>query len=371
MDSPTPSSATRDTATPRSTGTGGSAGWSGWGCTAPRWSCPCPTGRCCGWSALHRASSPTYGESCRGGRTRALRCPCSATPKPNPNPNPNPNPALILTLTRCAALPLLSQPPPEAPPEDVARFEAALAAAAAAAAAALASGEPPPSPPVRPRPPATLGPPAAGSKGLEANVRFTRETVSLLEAAFSKLNGNTPTGEALAEVRHTVPLRHTLAPLNRPACDVTPRAPVPRVPRVPTLLPATRTRLQMRGAMGLEERQLQGWFSNRRLKDKAKEMGVPSWQMRAREMRAAYTKQKVPARTPDELCPQQHMLRTLSTCSRASAMLAHRSRLPRPWRLIRGSRTCDACCHASSHAEFAPAAGTAGWCPFGPRCRQC
>ena len=123
--------------------------------------------------------------------------------------------------------------------------------------------------------------------------------------------------------------------------------------------------------MGLEERQLQGWFSNRRLKDKAKEMGVPSWQMRAREMRTAYTQQKVPARTPDELCTQQHMRRTRSTCSRASAMFAHRSRLPRPWRLIRGSRTCDAYCHASSHAEFAPAAGTGERCPFVPRCRQC
>ena len=104
----------------------------------------------------------------------------------------------------CAALPLLSQPPPEAPPEDVARFEAAVAAAAAAAAAALASGEPPPPPPVRPRPPATPGPSTAG-KELEANVRFTRETVSLLEAAFGELGGATPTGEALAEVRRTLP----------------------------------------------------------------------------------------------------------------------------------------------------------------------
>ena len=120
----------------------------------------------------------------------------------------------------------------------------------------------------------------------------------------------------------------------------TPQYPPP-APHVPTLLPATRTRLQMRAAMGLEARQLQGWFSNRRLKEKAKEMGVPSWQLRAREMRAAYTEQKVPARTPDELRPHQHMLKTLSTCSRASAIFAHRSR-PRPCRLIRGSKTCDA-----------------------------
>ena len=32
--------------------------------------------------------------------------------------------------------------------------------------------------------------------------RFPRETVALLEAAFSELNGVTPVGEALAEVRH-------------------------------------------------------------------------------------------------------------------------------------------------------------------------
>lgn len=97
--------------------------------------------------------------------------------------------------------------------------------------------------------------------------------------------------------------------------------------------------------MGLEERQLQGWFSNRRLKDKAKEMGVPSWQMRAREMRAAYTKQKVPARAPDEPCPHQPFLRVLSTCAhvRVPFFRPRRSR-PRPWRLTRRSRTCDAIC---------------------------
>ena len=166
-----------------------------------------------------------------------MRCAAPARPPLNPTPTPTATPtlALILTLTRCAALPLLSQPPPEAPPEDIARFEAALAAAAAAAAAALASGEPPPSPPVRPRPPATPGPSAAGSKGLEANVRFTRETVALLEAAFSELDGVTPTGEALAEVRHTVPLRHTPAPLHRPACDATTRH-IPATPHLAYLL---------------------------------------------------------------------------------------------------------------------------------------
>ena len=62
--------------------------------------------------------------------------------------------------------------------------------------------------------------------------------------------------------------------------------------------------------MGLEERQLQGWFSNRRLQEKARAMGVPAGQLRARAMRAAYTKQKVPARTPDALDPHQHMLTT-------------------------------------------------------------
>ena len=64
--------------------------------------------------------------------------------------------------------------------------------------------------------------------------------------------------------------------------------------------------------MGLEERQLTGWFSNRRLQEKARAMGVPAGQLRARAMRAAYTKQKVPARTPDALDPHQHML-TIST----------------------------------------------------------
>lgn len=98
----------------------------------------------------------------------------------------------------------------------------------------------------------------------------------------------------------------------------------PPAARVPACLPATRTRLQMRRAMGLEERQLQGWFSNRRLQEKARAMGVPAGQLRARAMRAAYTKQKVPARTPDALDPHQHTLcsRLLSPCSRASAACA-------------------------------------------------
>jgi len=64
--------------------------------------------------------------------------------------------------------------------------------------------------------------PAAG-KGLK-KARFSRETVALLEAAFGELNGVTPAGEALAE---------------------------------------------MRAIMELEATQLQGWFSNRRLKLKA------------------------------------------------------------------------------------------------------
>ena len=121
------------------------------------------------------------------------------TQAPTPNPTQAQALALLLTRTRCAALPLLSQPPPEPLPEDVARFEAAAAAAAAAAATALARGEPPPSPPVRRRPAARPGRSTAG-EGPAANVRFTRETVALLEAAFGELDGVTPTGEALAEV---------------------------------------------------------------------------------------------------------------------------------------------------------------------------
>ena len=43
--------------------------------------------------------------------------------------------------------------------------------------------------------------PSLASKGLK-KARFSRETVALLEAAFGELNGVTPAGEALAEVRH-------------------------------------------------------------------------------------------------------------------------------------------------------------------------
>ena len=56
-------------------------------------------------------------------------------------------------------------------------------------------------------------------------MRFTRETVSLLEAAFDELDGITPTGEALAEVRHTLSLRHALPPLYRPGPCRDPQAP--------------------------------------------------------------------------------------------------------------------------------------------------
>ena len=85
--------------------------------------------------------------------------------------------------------------------------------------------------------------------------------------------------------------------------------------------------------MGLEERQLTGWFSNRRLQEKARAMGVPAGQLRARAMRAAYmyTKQKVPARTPDALDPHQHVLTT------SHPMLTCECRL-RPHRRWRGRR---------------------------------
>ena len=97
--------------------------------------------------------------------------------------------------------------------------------------------------------------------------------------------------------------------------------------------------------MGLEERQLTGWFSNRRLQEKARAMGVPAGQLRARAMRAAYTKQKVPARTPAALDPHQHMLTIslYSPSSRASAACApHRRWRGRPRRLrLMSVLTCE------------------------------
>ena len=102
--------------------------------------------------------------------------------------------------------------------------------------------------------------------------------------------------------------------------------------------------------MGLEERQLTGWFSNRRLQEKARAMGVPAGQLRARAMRAAYTKQKVPARTPDALDPHQHMLTIslYSPSSRASAACApHRRWRGRPRRLrLMSVLTCELTCAA-------------------------
>ena len=95
--------------------------------------------------------------------------------------------------------------------------------------------------------------------------------------------------------------------------------------------------------MGLEERQLQGWFSNRRLQEKARAMGVPAGQLRARAMRAAYTKQKVPARTPDALDPHQHMLTTsqpMLTCE--CRLRPHRRWRGRPRRLrLMSVLTCE------------------------------
>ena len=111
----------------------------------------------------------------------------------------------------------------------------------------------------------------------------------------------------------------------------------PPAARVPACLPATRTRLQMRRAMRLEERQLTGWFSNRRLQEKARAMGVPAGQLRARAMRAAYTKQKVPARTRDapDADPHQHMLTT------SQPMLTCECRLRPPQEVERQAQTAS------------------------------
>jgi hypothetical protein len=115
--------------------------------------------------------------------------------------------------------------------------------------------------------------------------------------------------------------------------------------------------------MGLEARQLQGWFSNRRLQEKARAMGVPAGQLRARAMRAAYmyTKQKVPARTPDALDPHQHMLTTpqpMLTCE--YRLRPHRRWRSRP-RLLRlmGVLRCEFTAH-----------GTAEPCPCSTRERR-
>ena len=69
--------------------------------------------------------------------------------------------------------------------------------------------------------------PTSAPAGKPKKARFPRETVALLEAAFSELNGVTPVGEALAEVRHR----------SHPTC--TQPAPASRWPRDdPTHAPA-------------------------------------------------------------------------------------------------------------------------------------
>ena len=95
--------------------------------------------------------------------------------------------------------------------------------------------------------------PTSAPAGKPKKARFPRETVALLEKAFSELNGVTPVGEALAEVRHR----------SHPTC--TQPAPNLHPPRDgPVTTP--HARLQMRALMGLEATQLQGWFSSRRHK---------------------------------------------------------------------------------------------------------
>ena len=58
--------------------------------------------------------------------------------------------------------------------------------------------------------------PSSAGKGAK-KPRFSRETILLLEAAFGELNGVTPTGEALAEVRQLLaPLHHLHRPVTTP-----------------------------------------------------------------------------------------------------------------------------------------------------------
>ena len=68
--------------------------------------------------------------------------------------------------------------------------------------------------------------PTAAPAGKPKKARFPRETVALLEKAFSELNGVTPVGEALAEVRHrSHPTCTQPAPASRRPRDDPTRAP--------------------------------------------------------------------------------------------------------------------------------------------------
>ena len=86
---------------------------------------------------------------------------------------------------------------------------------------------------------------ARRGQGSSKGVRFSAETIAVLEAGFSEQNGVTPTGDVLAEVRHG-----TGPPIPRSTCQLT-------MPLV---------HLQMKLAAGIEAHQLQNWFSNRRQK---------------------------------------------------------------------------------------------------------